>query len=49
MGCTQYISGHTTECINTLWKEAGCNDEGQLSPLKITSVNLAILQAMTLA
>lgn len=34
--CSEYLGDQSIECLNTLWSVAGCSEEGNKHPTKLS-------------
>ena len=39
-GCSSFIGPHSTQCLATVWLKAGCIEEGNRFPTKLTPAEL---------
>ena len=48
-GCGNYRGPHSIQCMESLWRQAGCLPEGIYPPAKYTQADLATYSLMNLA
>jgi len=47
-GCRSLHGPHHINCLKTMWKKAGCLDEGYLHPSNLTEIDLSVLNEKSL-
>jgi len=48
-GCTSYRGPHSIECLDSIWKEAMCVEEGEDYPSRLTDVDLFRFMGINIA
>ena len=47
-GCTTFHGPHATNCLTSVWKSAGCVEEGDLHPQKLENITRDMLKNQNL-
>ncbi|XP_077971339.1 uncharacterized protein LOC120346538 [Styela clava] len=47
--CTSHLSGHSVECINAIWIDGGCNNDGIDAPPKLSASRISELENIPLS